>query len=368
MPDSACTRHKGIDAARALGMLLVYYGHYVEQLMYLGNGAAAAQYKCIYSFHMIFFFVVSGWTGGLRAPRGPFPAFVRYRFLSRIVPYLVFSAVLAVLAQFIPGWYPLADVRTGAGFMQAMVSTLMGFPLFNIPLWFLGALVSVECCHFWMMRLGSLRRTGLAAVIMLIIGLAVNSRIFFLEQGLMFWLVNEVPVAWAFYFLGVVLAQGGVLDRFSRPALLATVLGTGLVVLLTYNLNEGPFRIIQAVVILLGSHGQPVLFVCTALAGSFLLLALGQLLAGSRILGTIGRNSLTALAMNGVFYHFMNKPLAAWVAENLPAAGWSVFLGASCVTVVSLGLCLPVFALANHWLPQLIGRPCEQGPVIPSLC
>jgi acyltransferase len=29
--------------------------------------------------------------------------------------------------------------------------------------------------------------------------------------------------------------------------------------------------------------------------------------------------------MNGVFYHFVNAPLAAWSVAHLPVDGWSVF-------------------------------------------
>lgn len=364
---SALQRHAGIDVARALGMLLVYYGHFVEQIMYLGNPAAAAQYKAIYSFHMLFFFVVSGWTGGRRDPEGPFWSYLRYRLVSRVVPYLFFSLLLAFLAQLLPGWYPLADVRTGAGFLQASMSTLLGLPLFNIPMWFVGALVSVECCHYWLMRLGSLQRTVGAALALLVVGLVLNGQIFFFEKGLFFWLLNEVPVVYAFYLLGVILARTRALDRLSAPAWGAVAALSLMVVVLTFDRNAGPFRIIPAVVILLGSHGQSGWFLLTALAGSALLLAVGQIAAGSRLLGYLGRNSLVALAMNGVFYHFFNQPVAVWFQTNFPQHGWSVGLVSGMVTLLCLGVSLPAIAVAERWLPQLCGRPRAQGPLLPAL-
>lgn len=55
MQDAQAKRLDAIDVARALGLMLVYYGHFVEQVMYLENPVAAVHYKWIYSFHMILF-------------------------------------------------------------------------------------------------------------------------------------------------------------------------------------------------------------------------------------------------------------------------------------------------------------------------
>ena len=49
-----------IDVARFYAVILVYYGHIVERMMYLGSPGAALQYKFVYSFHMILFFVLAG--------------------------------------------------------------------------------------------------------------------------------------------------------------------------------------------------------------------------------------------------------------------------------------------------------------------
>lgn len=365
---SETTRHSGIDAARALGIILMYYGHFVEQIMYLGNPVAASQYKWIYSFHMIFFFIISGWTGGRKDPSGPFRTFLAYRLVSRLIPYFVFCALLALLAQVIPGWYPLADVRTGAGFMKATISTLLGLPLFNIPMWFVGALVMVECCHYWVMRLGDYRKIAGLTLALLAGGLILNAQIFFFEKGMLFWLFNEVPVAYAFYALGAAMAKFRILERSFTPVR-ALVLGLGclLLVFLTYDLNQGPFRIIQAVVILLGSHGQAGWFVLTSLAGSCMLLAFGQLLAANAALAYLGRNALVLLGMNGVFYHFLNTPLAAWYHQHMPGNGWVMLLVSVLVTTACLAASVPMIWFANTFVAQLFGKPKQKGPLLPAL-
>ncbi len=48
-----------IDIARFYAMALVFYGHFIEELMNLKNPAAATHYKFIYSFHGAFFLCCS---------------------------------------------------------------------------------------------------------------------------------------------------------------------------------------------------------------------------------------------------------------------------------------------------------------------
>ena len=48
-----------LDVARFYGMVLVYYGHIIERFMYLGNPTATLHYNAIYSFHMVFFLLLS---------------------------------------------------------------------------------------------------------------------------------------------------------------------------------------------------------------------------------------------------------------------------------------------------------------------
>jgi acyltransferase len=355
-------RLDAIDAARALGLVLVYYGHFVEQIMYLENPSAALQYKWIYSFHMILFFVLSGWVRGARPSFVPLRTFFAATWGSRIVPYLFFSLVMAVLSLPLPGWFPIVDLSAPGGYVQAALATAMGFPLFSVPLWFMACLVSVECVHrlagWW---LDTPRRILLAAVACYIGGYALNERYFFFGQNMSFWLLHEVPVVYAFYLVGVLLGRGWVLDRFGTVAAVGVFLFAFVAVQLTFDLNQGPFRYLQAVVILLSGHGHFLWFPFTALAGTCMVVSLGKALERVPTLTFLGRNGLILLVMNGVFYHFVNKPLAAWMMARVPADGVSVFLVSAAVTLCSIVVCIPVIHGLNRAIPQLVGKPRRQG-------
>lgn len=355
-------RLRSIDVARALGMVLVYYGHFVEQIMYLKNPFAAAHYKWIYSFHMILFFILSGWVRGARPSSAPTLTFFKLTLASRIVPYMFFSLVLAVMSVLLPGWFPIIDLSTAAGYFKAVISTGLGFPLFNIPLWFVACLVSVECVHHLLRGfLDSPSRIMLTALLCYVAGYAINAEYFFFGQNLSFWLIHEVPVVYAFYLVGVLLGQKRVVHSVSAGS--ATVLFVSFlaIVNLTYDLNQGPFRYLQAVIILLSGHGHFLWFPLTALAGTFMVVAMGRSLQGVSLLAFFGRNALILLGLNGIFYHFVNAPLAAWIVTHLPGDGGTVFFISSMVTLLSLGLTLPVILGLNHFVPQLVGKPRMSG-------
>jgi acyltransferase len=126
--------------------LLVYYGHFVEQVMYLKNPAAGLQYKWIYSFHMILFFVLSGWVRGARPFAPAWKEFMASTLAGRIVPYVFFSLVMALLSLPLPGWFPIVDLSTPGGYLQAAAATAMGFRCHRAHV-VRGVPGHVECVH-----------------------------------------------------------------------------------------------------------------------------------------------------------------------------------------------------------------------------
>ena len=174
---------------------------------------------------------------------------------------------------------------------------------------------------------------------------------------------------YALYLVGVLVRRRGWLSgdmpRFV-PALLA-IAGFA-VVLVTYDLNQGPFRMkIEAVVILAAAHGHILWFPLTALAGTLAVLALGKLLEQADWMAYLGRNALVLFCLNGVVYHHVNGPFAAWFMSGMPQDGWSVAAGAALLSLLSIALAMPLVAVLDRWLPQLVGRPTSSGPLLPRL-
>ena len=366
-------RIPAIDVARFYGIVLVYYGHVVERMMYLGSPAAAHHYKFIYSFHMILFFLLAGFIAKESVQDLDLKDFVKSRLASRFAPFVFFNLLLALLSLGVPRDFPPFPLASPGDYLSATAQTLTVLPIFDIPTWFLMSLITVEILHyavFRFLRASDLRILAAAAVFYLA-GYALNREVQFFDPGRSmtnYWLFNEAPVVYAFYLLGVVLRRRGFLTGPVRPALLAAGgLAALAVVALTYDLNRGPFRLIEAVVILASGHGHLLWFPLTAIAGSLMVLLLARLSPPAAWMTFMGRNALTLFCLNGVVYHHVNGPLAAWTKETLGLSAISVFGVGAAATAVSLALAVPVVLLFNRALPQLIGRPRERGPLLPNL-
>lgn len=357
-----------LDVARFFGMVLVYYGHIIERFMNLENATAAAQYKFIYSFHMPFFFLLAGFTMAPDKLILPVGKFLKKIAASRLIPYFLFTAVVGVASLFIPGWFVVVDVTNAAGYLKGVVSTLLGFPVFNIPLWFMACLVSVEIIHFAVGRfLTTSPRILLAAVAFYFGGFFLTQKVNLLA-GATYWFMHEAVVVYAFYLVGVLMRRESILLGGQRRwrLLLASAV-TLIFVIFTWNLNEGPFQLIQAVVIVLSGHGNIVFFPLTALAGSLFLLLVARMAGANRFFMFMGENALILFCLNGVFYHFANGPFADWCVKTFPGNWWAVTAAGVAFTVLTMGACIPVILLLNKWVPQLVGKPQKSGPILPRL-
>jgi acyltransferase len=364
-------RFAALDIARIFGLFTVYYGHIVEQTMYLGNPASALQYKFIYSFHMPFFFLLSGviardW-GRDMGPR----AFVTSRLASRVVPLLAFNLALCLISLAITPAFPPIPLHTAADYGHAIVMTLTRLPAFDIPTWFLMCLVSVEVIHALLFRLlrDSDLKIGVAAAVFYLAGYGLNLSWNFFKDGDNYWFWNEAITMYAFYLVGVLIARRGALRiNAPRAALLFGAAVAIAFVYFTYDLNQGPFRMkIPAVVILAAAHGDIFWFPVTALAGTAALLFLAAATPAWGWLSAMGRNGLIFFCLNGVVYHHVNPRLAHWFMASWPQNGWSLGVYAAGLSLVSLAVFAPVAMALDRYLPQLTGRPSASGPWLPAL-
>jgi acyltransferase len=374
-------RLPSIDIARFFAIALVFYGHLVEQFMQSvwGRGiehlatAAEVHYKWVYSFHMPAFFLLAGMVFNSRHLSEGIAAHLRRRWSGRVQPYLVFSAVAALMSFVIAGWFPTMGAPTAIGplawesYLWGLVDTLRGLPAFSIPLWFLAALVSVELFHYLVGRwLTTTPRRLAAIVVAYIAGIYLNRWINFFPTWT-FWLVNLVPLGYAFYLSGIVVRRSGVLERTYprwQLAVAALVLLAG--VTLTYDLNQGPFfGNFDAVIVVAGGVGHIGWFPLTALMGTALVLVVARLVPQWRWLQYLGEITITIYGLHGLFYHFVNPRIVAPLDSSLgqwltQSAGigpiWALLAVATIVTAASVAATAPAAWAVHRYAPQLIGR------------
>jgi len=355
MPRSA-PRLPWVDSAKAVGIVLMFYGHVVQSRA--GDSAAALdQLRLIYAFHMPLFFVLAGLFFH------PVPRLlprVRTLAVQRLVPVLFFGLLLlplwslSAVKHHVVWWYYVQPL--GAAYLR-------GMPELNWVTWFL---VCMFVCE--LMALVVLPRLRHTALQLLFAAACIVGGVFLCNHGdalegwvgavSRIWFVREAIVALGFYTAGHALRPFLQQLAGHRGIALLVSVASLCALLATYRLNQPHDA--QAVMMAAAQHGDALGFAFSALAGTLAVAGLAMLLPATRIAGWLGRNSLPLMGLNGVFFHFFNPKLAESVAladDPLAVTGYALALSA-----VSLLACVPFVALMNRFVPQLIGKPHHPTP------
>jgi acyltransferase len=362
-----------IDIARFYAMTLVYYGHFIERLMLLKSTEGFLQYKLIYSFHMMLFFVLAGFVAKESDLDLGFVKFLKHCFLSRLLPFIFFTVIFMILAAIFPGEFVGLKLPSVEGYIKGLVGTVFGLPYFCVPSWFLLMIFSVELIHYGAFRFlkSSNVKIIIAAVLFYMFGYWFNLKLDIVNimenriVGYNYLFIHEAITMYAFYLLGAYLRRKNFLvERVSPMIAVPSAVIMSLIVLFTYKLNTGPFKfyMYHAVVIMFSSHGHFIWFPVTALAGSFMILFLARITPSQKIIVWMGQNTLILMCLNGIFYHYINFRVAKWFVGNFADSLWPV-LGIGCfMTLMSLAVCIPSIYLFNKFVPQLVGKPKWSGP------
>ncbi len=349
-----------VDSVKGLGILLVFYGHFLQVAK--GNAAANSQLRLIYSFHMPLFFVLSGFF--FRAPRN-LALRIRQLAARRLVPVAFFSFLLAPL-------WAWSEVRHKLPIFHDTIllgeEYLLGRPALDWVTWFLVCLFVCEVLALVALPAikGPLERIvfGFACIwggVFLCAHSVAPSAglIFFVSRT---WFLSEAVVALGFYAIGAALYPE--LHHLEGRRWLAglLVIGGAALVLATFRLNH-PAAV--AVMMAAREHGNVFDFTVTALAGTLAVIALGTQLGRVPYLAEVGKNSLSLLGLNGLFFHHVDPLLTRLL--HMPNSPGIVTIEALIVTLLSLLVCAPVVVVLNRYVPQLIGRSQVQGPWLPSL-
>ena len=144
-------RAEWVDVAKGMGIVLVVFGHAVDGMLAArlvdAQGAWAAGYFAVYSFHMPLFFLLAGLFVSQRLSADA-PGFLRTAFLRIAWPYVLWSviqlAVIGALGNLVNTPNPLDAQR---------IVSLLWEP--TSQFWFLQALLVLHLLSWWLLpRLG----------------------------------------------------------------------------------------------------------------------------------------------------------------------------------------------------------------------
>jgi len=343
------TRIGYLDAAKGIGILFVVLGHNHIKLEY------PLVYQVVYSFHMPFFFLLSGM---FFKAEGGFLDLVRRRFNSLLRPFIAYMVIIYSGSIF----FSKVDLPTIFG---RILKAFYAGPntLEWVPLWFLPHLFLVNLCAFLLARFvyERLPHVWLRALFLaILLGAGVAAiRLFwpvtFSFAGREFefyglpWSADLLPVTIAFFLLGYELRRSFFdnpnVSRYSGWVFAAAlILFAGLHAVFSYTIdfyirsygasaNSGaPAGILGLV--------APVVVTLEAIAGSLLILGLARGLekgpspgqfAGTSwlfsVLKYLGAASVVILIFHFVPQDFLDTKLMGMRAGVLAASALSFVAG-----------------------------------------
>ena len=184
--------------------------------------------------------------------------------------------------------------------------------------------------------------------------LASNAELITLKTGIPknFWFINEVFTAGGFYLLGYLLK-----DILFKPSnrlyhgIYAAI--SGVVLIYTYNLNNGPFYESHKIVLMnASSHGNYLLFVLTALMGiSFIIFGVRFLGIKGYFFDFIAKNTLIYLGLNGLCLFFIDVKIIYKIAY-IPTDPFFINLYAVIYVTTIMIIFMPVIWFIRKYVPK----------------
>lgn len=354
------TRYYWVDVVRAIGIFLVFYAHILQRSYRLSAETVFFQYKLIYSFHMPLFFFVSGFF--YKPKDGSRLTKIGVLFQKRIFPVFLFGGISLVIW---PGYLYLKFGQIDYAFLFSnMLLYFQGHPLLNATVWFLVCLFTAE---IWAVLFLSKIKTVLSGIFLssffLYFGYLLTS-IRELEGYFIFpknfWYIHESFLAFGFFAIGYTTFRWlNKLMEISPIARIVLIMIFGWLTVWSANLNA-PFK--EFVVIMKTSNHGNYYFFISAFAGILTTVLIASLIPRIRWVEYIGKNTLILLGTNGLFVSFFNSHIISWL-DHYNNLGLVIF-DSIWISVLTIGLSVPVIVILNRWLPQLAGKPQMDGPML----
>jgi len=324
-----------IDLAKGFGMLLVIFAH-------VGQFSIISFF--IVSFHMPFFFLISGYTfSNKKYPN--FTAFVKKRIKTLIIPYLCFSLLgyLFLLYKcnfFSECPYSLVTPIPGA-FLAIRASHWTDS---NPTLWFVACLFTTEVLFF--LILNFFKKNNIIILILFtfsLIGYAYTK--YFIRP--LPWSIDAACIAILFYGTGFIVKENRILDKVN-----GIIFFLLLIVGITAALNNSQVDMFASL------YGNYFLFVIAAFSNSIAFLWLSKFLNKSYVLQYIGKNSLIYLALHqSIILFFINQALHSNLLKGVNQQLTSMYPALPVFyTLITVVVTIPIIFIINNYLPFLLGK------------
>ncbi len=352
-----------IDVAKALCIFLVFYIHILEGFIKMGNETAYVNLRFIAAFIIQIFIMLSGFVAK-EPPSIKFKIFLKQKVFTRVIPIMFFNLILVI--PLLTANHSIQNIKK---ILKEIVGLTVGSTSFNVPTWFLVCFLSMEILHFFAARyLTNMKRIVIAIVLFYTIGWLltwqINNIRIFGYRVLTFWYFGEAILAYSFYLIGIAINRSGFYNK-TRPVYIRLITFSvfTLALLLTFSMNDTFFPTSYMCVDMASyMHGNPFFFLINSIIGSLAVIALSRLMPAFKAFTYIGRNTITLLCIDGVFYALVNYRIGSWITKHLaPLSALSTMLICFITAVIQFALSIPVAHFLAKYFPELLGNIKAKG-------
>ena len=352
-----------VDVVKVIGIFLVFYAHILQRTYRSSTDAIFFQYKLIYAFHMPLFFFLSGFF--FKKVKDSKLTEIGIVFQKRIFPVFLFGGISLLI------WLPYMQLKFGAidysFLLSGVLSYLKGQPLLNGTVWFLVCLFTTE---IWAVLLLSKIKTVFQGVLIssffLYFGYILTAvpeieAFFILPKN--FWYLHESFLAFGFFSMGY-----STFRWLRKIAAINPIWRIALILLFAWltawsvHLNS-PSK--DYVVVMKASMHGNLYFFISAFSGILTTVLIASLIPKFKWIEYLGKNTLILLGTNGFFMSFFNSHAISWLGHQ-ESTFWVTF-NALWLSVLTIGLSVPMIEVLNKWVPQLLGKPQIEGPILKAI-
>lgn len=207
-------RLKFIDIARAFAIIFIVFGHtivYSEHCKII--------YKILYSFHVVLFFILSGYTFKIKKEENFF-RFLKNKFFRIMIPYF-FWAIIFIVPYMIFGQSTGNSIGTDSSFnwYTQIENVFYGngndFALKqNSSLWFLPALFSMEIIYYFIIKYK--KNNKLSDIVFIIFELILSYFTYLFLPIYLPWGINTVIELGVFFHIGYLYKNYKIIDQKHR--------------------------------------------------------------------------------------------------------------------------------------------------------
>ncbi|MBT3323345.1 MAG: acyltransferase family protein [Anaerolineae bacterium] len=357
------TRYYWVDVAKVIGIFLIYYAHVLQRIYRHSTDTVFFQYKFFYAFHLPLFFFISGFF--YKEVQGSKLTRIGILFQKRIFPFLLFASI-SILIYPIYVYLKFGEINFQFLFENVLM-LFQGQSHINSTIWFLVCIFVVEIwAIFFLPKIKNVFHGLLLATFFLYFGyvlLALPEIEAFFIIPKYFWYIHESVLAFGFYAMGY--STFGWLKKLLviRPLLRITLfLLFGWLTIWSIQLNSPSKDFVM--VMKAAEHGNLYFFI-SAFSGILATLLLASFIPEAKWVSYIGKSTLILLGTNGLFISFFNSHLLDFLGHH-DSTTWVVLEGVF-ISIITIGLSVPVIEILNKWFPQLLGKPHIDGPILKSI-